>query len=161
MRGETQTVRTVPHVSVEGRSAGRWRRGLAGLLVAAATLLVLAPTLLAGVAAADIGDYRCEDPGRVYHGNARLIRKPAAVSADRVYRQIPEYQTILRENLNDNDVRYHFLMKEASKKFSKAVKAMARAKGHDFVAEIGAIEVVKDGAPEPPDRTSEVISRVN
>ena len=135
-----------------------WSRGAQRLVLAlTAVTLVLA---LAPLAEAGLGDYRCTDPGRVYHGNARLIRKPAVVSADRVYGEIPEYQTILREGLTDKDVRYHFLMKEASKKFSRAVKAMARAHSHDFVAEVGAIEVVRKGATEPPDRTSEVIAKL-
>lgn len=136
-----------------GRTRGIQHLGLA--MTAMALVLVLAPLAQAG-----LGDYRCTDPGRVYHGNARLIRKPAVVSADRVYAEIPEYQTILREGLTDKDVRYHFLMKEASKKFSRAVKAMARAHSHDFVAEIGAVEVVRKGATEPPDRTSEVIAKL-
>lgn len=139
-----------------GRSAHRTGvRVLAAALTAVALVLLVAPTAQAG-----LGDYRCTDNGRVYHGNARLIRKPAVVSADRVYARIPEYQTILREGLTDKDVRYHFLMKEASKKFSRAVKAMARALGHDFVAEVGAVVVVRKGATEPPDCTSEVISRL-
>ena len=85
---------------------------------------------------------------------------PAVVSADRVYAQIKEYQQILREGLTDRDVRYHFLMKEASKKFAKAVRKMARSLGHNFVAEQGAIRIVRKDAPPPPDRTSEVISRL-
>jgi hypothetical protein len=121
----------------------------------------VALVFMAQVALAGIGDYRCSDPGRVYHGNARLIRKPAVISADRVYERIPEYRKILDEKLSDKDVRYHFLMKKASERFAKAVKKMARAKGHDFVAEIGAVEVVKEKAPKPVDRTREVIDRLD
>jgi hypothetical protein len=116
---------------------------------------------LAGPARADIGDYRCVDPGRVYHGNPRLIRKPAEISADRVYAEIPEYQRILSENLTDKDVRYHFLMRKASERFSRAVKAMAGEKGYDFVAEAGAVEVVKKDADRPPDCTQDVIDKLN
>lgn len=145
------------------RADGR-PRGLGGLtLVKACVLALTAVTfvlLAAPAAEAGLGDYRCTDNGRVYHGNARLIRKPAVVSADRVYSRIPEYQQILREGLTDKDVRYHFLMKEASKKFTRAVKAMAKALGFDFVAEVGAITVVRKGAKEPPDKTSDVISRL-
>lgn len=128
---------------------------LATPLLAVVFVLLAAPAAEAG-----LGDYRCNDNGRVYHGNARMIRNPAVVSADRVYGQIEEYQTIVREGLTDEDVRYHFLMKVASKKFSRAVKAMARSLGYDFVAEIGAVEVVREGAAAPPDRTDEVISRL-
>ena len=117
--------------------------------------------LLAGVALAAVGDYRCSDPGRAYHGNPRLIRKPAVISADRVYQRIPEYKKILDEKLSDSSVRYHFLMKKASERFAKAVKKMARKEGHDFVAEVGAIEVVKKGAKTPPDKTREVIQNLD
>jgi len=51
-------------------------------------------------------------------------------------------------------------MKKASARFAKAVRAMARALGYDFVAEVGAIKVAKKGAKAPVDRTSDVISRL-
>lgn len=126
----------------------------------AAVVVVLLLFVCAPLAEAGLGDYRCTDTGRVYYGNARLIRNPAVVSADRVYQHIPEYQQILKEGLTDKDVRYHFLMNKASKRFLKAVKSMARALGYDFVAEIGAIEVVRKGAPHPADRTDAVIERL-
>lgn len=132
----------------------RWR------LVVPTVLSLTALLLLAGTAEAGLGDYRCTDTGRVYHGNARLIRKPAVCSADRVYRHIPEYQQILSEGLTEKDVRYHFLMKEASRKFLKAVKAMAREGGFDFVAEVGSVEVVRSEAPEPVDETDRVIAKL-
>ena len=125
--------------------------------LALACVLVLAATAPAW---ADLGDYRCTDPGRVYFGNPRLIRTPAVVSADRIYGQIKEYQQILREGLTSRDVRYHFLMKKASKKFAKAIQAMARGQGHNFLGERGAIRVARKDAPPPPDRTSEVISKL-
>jgi hypothetical protein len=114
----------------------------------------------AGPAGADVGDYRCEDTVKVYFGNPRLFQKPAVLSADRVYQKIPEYQEILEKGLTDKDVRYHFLMKKASERFAKAVKSMARDKGHDLVAEAGSIEVAKKDSPTPPDRTDDVIERL-
>lgn len=116
--------------------------------------------LLPLMAEAQIGDYRCSDPSRVYHGNPRLIRKPAAIAADDVYARIPEYRQICEQGLTDKDVRYHFLMKKASERFAKAVKATARALGHDCIAERGAIEVAREGAAKPVDRTAEVIARL-
>ena len=110
---------------------------------------------------ASIGDYRCSDPSRVYHGNPRLIRKPAVVSADQIYARIPEYRQICEQGLTDKDVRYHFLMKKASERFAKAVKAAARALGYDCVAEVGCITVEREGAAAPADCTSDVISRLS
>ena len=131
------------------------QRAIWGL--ALACVLVLAA---AAPASAGLGDYRCTDPGRIYYGSPRLIRTPAVVSADRIYGQIKEYQEILREGLTAKDVRYHFLMKKASKKFSRAIRSMANDLDHNFVAEQGSIRVVRKDAPPPPDRTSEVISRL-
>ena len=135
-------------------------RGPVGRIVIPTLLSMAALLLLATTAEAGLGDYRCTDTGRVYHGNARLIRKPAVCSADRVYRHIPEYRQILSEHLTEKDVRYHFLMKEASQKFLKAVKAMAREGGFDFVAEVGAVQVVREGAKQPVDKTDAVIAKL-
>jgi hypothetical protein len=105
--------------------------------------------------------YRCsDDPSLVYLGNPKLFQKPAVVSSDRVYRQIPEYREILDKGLTTKDVRYHFLLKKASEKFSKAVKASAREHDHDLVAEIGAVTAGKE-ATAPPDRTDDVIQRLS
>ena len=142
------------------RSRGTSSRGSIGRILAPAFLALGAVLLLAAPAEAGLGDYRCTDTGRVYHGNARLIRKPAVCSADRVYRHIPEYRQILSENLTEKDVRYHFLMKEASQKFLKAVKAVAREDGFDFVAEVGAVQVARDEAPEPEDKTDAVVAKL-
>jgi len=142
------------------RATGAAVRGPVRRYVVPTVLSLTALLLLASTAEAGLGDYRCTDTGRVYHGNARLIRKPAVCSADRVYRHIPEYRQILSEHLTEKDVRYHFLMKEASQKFLKAVKGMARASGFDFVAEVGAVQVVRDGAPEPADKTDAVIAKL-
>ncbi len=125
--------------------------------------MVVCGALLGGLpldAAAQVGDYRCSDPSRVYHGNPRLIRKPAIISADDVYSRISEYQQICEQGLTDKDVRYHFLMKKASERFAKAVKAAARALGYDCIAEQGAIEVAREGAKAPVDVTAEVVSRL-
>ena len=140
-----------------GFNASRWR---IGRLVVPTVLALTALLLLATPAQAGLGDYRCTDTGRVYHGNSRLIREPAVCSADRVYQHIPEYRQILSENLTEKDVRYHFLMKEASQKFLKAVKAMARDGGFDFVAEVGAVQVAREGAAEPADKTDAVIAKL-
>jgi hypothetical protein len=133
------------------------RRLRAILSAALATGLLLAA--LGTARAGELGDYRCTDPARVYLGNPRLIRNPCVISADEVYRRIPEYQEILEKGLTDKDVRYHFLMRKATERFSKAVKEMARSK-YDFVAERGAIEIAKAGVAAPPDETTAVISKL-
>lgn len=121
--------------------------------------LVLMSAILAlpSVASAAVGDYRCKDHSDVYLGNARLFKRPCHVSADRIYRKIPEYQEILQKKLTDDDPKYHLLMKKASQRFNEAVKQMARDLDHDLVAEDGAIKKDKEEAKSIPDRTDEVI----
>jgi hypothetical protein len=104
--------------------------------------------------------YKVDDPTLVYLGNPRLFKKPCAVSADRVYRAIPEYQEILEKNLTDKDVRYHFLMKKASDKFSRAVKDLARDLAYDLVAGSGAVSPANKDTPAVPDETASAISRL-
>ena len=141
--------------------AMRWGRGQKACQIVG--FLVVVGALLGGLAidaSAQVGDYRCGDPSRVYHGNPRLIRKPAVISADDVYSRISEYRQICEQGLTDKDVRYHFLMKKASERFAKAVKATARALGYDCVAEQGAIEPAREDVDDPADATAEVISRL-
>ena len=86
-----------------------------GYLLVAVVVLMFG---LVGTAQADVGDYRCKDPGDVYFGNARLFQRPCHISADRVYRKIPEYREILQKKLTDDDPKYHLLMKKASQRFN-------------------------------------------
>jgi len=126
------------------------------VLLGLAALLVLAPLALAGV-----GDYACSDPSKVYYGNARLFQKPACVDCDQVYDRIGEYQEIVRRGLTAKDPQYHLLMKKATERFSEAVKEMAKADGHDLVAQVGAVTKAKKDAKEVPDRTQDVISKLD
>ena len=127
-------------------------------LTAGLSFLALVSVLLVGTAEAGVGDYRCVDQTKVYMGNAKLFQRPCVISGDRVYRSISEYREILDKGLTDKDVRYHLLMKKASKKFADAVKKMARKHRHDLVAEHGAVEPKKEGVAKPKDRTSEAIA---
>ncbi|MHC5010703.1 MAG: hypothetical protein ACYTG6_07085 [Planctomycetota bacterium] len=150
--------------------ASRRGRAFVGGVVLAALVLVLPAGLgLSAPALADpdpagssleFGDYRCGGGSSVYYGNRRLFRAPCEVSVDRIYRHIPEYREILEKGLTEDHPRYHFLMREASARFARAVKEMAEAFGHDLVAELGTVTVVREGAARPPDRTADVISRV-
>lgn len=124
-------------------------------------LVVLLVAVTAAPALATVGDYRCVDATRVYLGNARLFQSPCHVDSDAVYRQIPEYREILEKGLTDRDVQYHFLMKKAAKKFSDAVKAVARDGGHDLVAEQGTVSKAREEAPEVPDRTQAAIAALS
>ena len=129
-------------------------------LIWSSVALIVGLGVLTGVALAGPGDYRVSDPSRVYLGNARIFQKPCHVSCDRVYRKIPEYREILEKGLTEKDVRYHFRMKKASARFKEAVKAMARGKGHDLVAEKGAVKKARKKAADVPDRTNEVIKKL-
>jgi len=137
-----RSIRTIPGVSV--------------LVLALVVAMVCAPLCWARV-----GDYSCSDPSKVYYGNHRLFQRPATVSCDRVYDRIPEYQEIVRKGLTEKDTRYHILMKKASKRFSEAVKKMARARNHDLVACVGAVKKDREKAPDIPDRTAEVIKALD
>jgi len=104
--------------------------------------------------------YRVNDVTQVFVGNPRLFKKPCVVSTDRVYRAIPEYKEILEKNLTDKDVRYHFLMRKASDKFSRAVQALARDLSYDLVAGTGAVTATSAESPAIPDGTDGAISRL-
>lgn len=103
------------------------------------------------------GAYDCAGPERIYHGRAGFVRRPCAVSADRIYEAIPEYRALRAKGIARDNPRWHLEMQKASKRFNEAVKAMARKYGHDLVAEIGVCRPNKDGVAEPPDRTQEVL----
>lgn len=104
--------------------------------------------------------YRVDDPTLVYLGNPRLFKKPCALSCDKVYRAIAEYKEILEKNLTDKDVRYHFLMKKASEKFSRAVKDLSRDLSYDLVAGTGGVSPANTDTPAVPDETASAISRL-
>ena len=130
-------------------------RGRAVCVVVAA-LLVLAPVALAGV-----GDYTCSDPSKVYYGNSRLFQRPAGIDCDRVYDRISEYKEIVRRGLTAKDPQYHLLMKKATVRFSEAVKKMAKGNNHDLVAHTGSIRKAKKSARDVPDRTQDVIQKLD
>ncbi len=145
---------------------GRTRRKFAACWVAAIALVLVAGFTTAGNASAAGSkdekppQYRVDDVSLVYLGNPRLFKKPCAVSADRVYRAIPEYQEILDKNLTDKDARYHFLMKKASEKFSKAIEEASKADGYDLVAGTGAVSPANSDTPAVPDVTAATIAKI-
>lgn len=142
-------------------SARRGRRSLLGALLALVLgLVVAAPTATADDAKEKGPAYRVTDVSQVFVGNPRLFKKPCVVDADRVFKAIPEYLEILEKNLTDRDVRYHFLMKKASDKFARAVRALAKDAEYDLVACTGAVVPVAADAPAVPNGTDGAISRL-
>jgi 4-diphosphocytidyl-2C-methyl-D-erythritol kinase len=137
------------------RRSGSLARSVLALGALCLLLLAQTPALAEGV-----GDYKCTDCDKVYHGNPRLFKKPCEISADEVYKHIPEYKQILDKGLTDKDVEYHFLMKKASQRFTDAVKQMARDLDYDLVAEKGTIKKAKDGAKDIPDATDDVVKNI-
>lgn len=134
------------------------RIGFVGTVLA--ILALMGVTFRLPTAQADMGDFRVTEGGAVYLGNPRLFSRPCVVLADSIYREIAEYREILEKGLTDKDVRYHFLMRKASERFTEAVKQMARELDHDLVAEVGACKAARREVAAPPERTSDVISRL-
>lgn len=106
------------------------------------------------------GAYGISDTKAAYYGNTSMFRRPAEIAADTIYAQIPEFQEIQRRGLSDGKAEYHVLLTKASARFNSAVKLMAAALDHDFVAERGAILLRKADATPPPDRTQEVLAQL-
>ena len=123
--------------------------------------LVAVLALVAPLALASVGAYTCSDPSKVYYGNARLFQRPAEVDCDKIYDRISEYQEIVRRGLTAKEPQYHLLMKKATERFSEAVKAMARAQQHDLVAQVGVVAKAKKDAQDVPDRTQDVIAKLD
>jgi hypothetical protein len=140
--------------SAFGRAAGTW------LVVLVAVFAALPGPCLAVEPEKKAPAWKVADASLVYLGNPKLFKKPAAVSADKVYRAIPEYREILEKNLTDKDVRYHFLMKKASDKFSKAIRDVAQEVGYDLVAGTGAVVPANTDTPAVPDVTTSAIAKL-
>ena len=107
-----------------------------------------------------LGDYTCTDLSKKYFGTPGLIRRPATVTVEQVYAHIAEWQQIKSQGLTDKNPKYYFLLKKTSERFSKAVKAAARAGRYDFVSETGTIRIENEDAEPPPDLTQAVIDQL-
>lgn len=159
------SLRDTPSSEVSGRRSlalGRrfWRSIGLGLAVVAGLLLASMGSARADDAKDKGPAYRVVDVSAVYVGNPRLFKKPCAVDSDRIYKSIPEYREILEKNLTDRDVRYHFLLKKASDKFSRAVRALAKDLDYDLVASVGAVVPATTDAPAVPNGTDAAIARL-
>ncbi|MEM7165465.1 MAG: hypothetical protein AAF581_08375 [Planctomycetota bacterium] len=98
------------------------------------------------------------DPTKVYLGKPQSFKKPAIVHFAKVTPFIPEYRKIKEEGLKPTDAEYQILAQEGSKRFRRTVKAVAKKKGFDLVAEHNAV------LPPPgtvlTDLTKEVVKKL-
>lgn len=74
------------------------------------------------------------------YGSASNTTKPATIRFDDVEKKTPEYATIKSEGVRKGTARYELLTAQMHKRISRAVKTVAEAKGHDFVARHGDIK---------------------
>ncbi len=91
--------------------------------------------------------------GKVLTGAVADARLVAELSSSTLLAAIPAYREV--QLLNENDVNYHFLRKQAQDQFEKAVKKAARDGGFDAVIEKGG--VISRLGPVP-DITSQAIA---
>jgi len=82
-------------------------------------------------------DYRIS--GDIYFGDQNRFGSPCVLCRDKIFKKIPAYQKILRENLDRHSARYYFLLEEANKVFRDKVKEVAGKLGFDLVVEKGGI----------------------
>ncbi len=116
--------------------------------------------VLCGVVAGEDHAFEVVDEDGVYYGKGKHPKAPAATKADDVWEKIPEYQAIVEDELEDDDPRYHLLMKKASERFAKALKKLAERDKHDMIAEVDAVESKGDVKRKIPDVTKELIKLV-
>ncbi len=98
------------------------------------------------------------DKAKVRYGNladfdAEKGHKVATVRSKDVYKQIPAYQTIVKEGIEKGTARWNQLMKEATAQFKKALKAVATSGSYVLIVEEGAIT----GYDKTTDATTDII----
>jgi len=127
-------------------------RGTAGLAVC---LFVLAPALI--LISASTADAQI-DKSKIYFGNPDNFKKPGEIKLVQVFRAIPEYKIIKKENIKLSDAKYWILMRKANKRFKAALVAVNRDSrlGYDLIGEIGSIKIDAD----VPNITAEVIRKI-
>ncbi len=84
------------------------------------------------------------DKSKVRYGNladfdATKGHKVATVRSKDVYKQIPAYQTIVKEGIERGTARWNQLMKQATAQFKKALKSVATSGSYVLIVEEGAI----------------------
>ena len=79
----------------------------------------------------------------------------ALVNTKKVYKEIPEYKTIVKEQLKVGTARYSMLMQKCTKKFKSACQKLSSSKGYTLIVEVGGV-----GKYTPPDETSALITLI-
>lgn len=110
--------------------------------------------------AASKHDFDVVDRAAVYFGSGKHPKTPAVCNADDVWAKIPEYQTIVDDELTASDPRYHLLLKKATKRFQRALKKLARRDSYDMIGEIGSIKAVGKKKKTIPTVTKDLIDLV-
>jgi hypothetical protein len=90
----------------------------------------------------------------VYYGSLDGSKKPAVLTAQKVFDEIPEYKQIKERGLDEDDADYWVLLAKANAKFYAAVKKVADRDGYDAMVEKGSHAFES----EPPDVTGKVIA---
>lgn len=110
--------------------------------------------------AASKHDFDVVDSSAVYYGSGKHPKTPAVCAADDVWAKIPEYQTIVDDELTASDPRYHLLLKRATKRFQRALKKLARRDSYDMIGETGSIKAVGKKKKAIPSVTKDLIDLV-
>ncbi|MHC4940166.1 MAG: hypothetical protein ACYTHK_14555 [Planctomycetota bacterium] len=127
-----------------------------------AAWLVAMFVLCAASAAAAAGKHSFDvvDRTAIYYGSGKHPKAPAVCDADDVWGRIPEYQTIVADELTASDPRYHLLLKKATKRFQRALRKLARRDSYDMIGEIGSIKAVGKKSKSIPTVTKDLIELV-
>ena len=110
-----------------------WAQGrgcVVGLLLVGLVVVALGVT-------GGTGDPRSTPVGKVYFGNPRNFYAPAELEAARVFRVIPEYQELVRDEVDPSDPRYWSLMDKANTRFIRALVNVAKKYNYDLIGEKG------------------------
>ena len=103
-------------------------------------------------------DFTVVDSASIYYGTKKHPKTPAQCDADSVWSEIPEYKTIIDDELGPDDPKYHLLLKRATKRFQRALKKLAKRDDYDVIGEVGAIKA--NGKKSVPTVTSDLIDYV-
>jgi hypothetical protein len=84
------------------------------------------------------------DKESIYYGDLNKFKKPASVRKRRVFRGHPDYQIIVKEELNPDIAKYWLVVSKINDSIRNVYKKVQRRHGYDLIGEEGYI-VDKDG----------------